>query len=495
MMNNDFLKPALILVLAAILTGLVAWIIPAYHNDFFPIRKMLWFSALLEPAKKDSVYTLPKPHPYQQPALRPFLEKLSAMPTVAGKRGLISSVHDSLSSVASPKTLRIAYYSDSIIEGDLITAPLRHALQETYGGHGVGMMPITSIVSGFRQTIRHSFSKNWESISFMDIDSNHISLGITGYTFIPRPYYLEEKAIDPHAADSLFLADSLFFETDEAGSAGESDSLTRYYVDEDPWVEYRAVNIAGGADSFRKIRLFYSHASDSSYVRIIHDAQEPIVMNLTSSDSLQVLDISPSSPTKRLRLEFCKDDPIHVYGVSFDDSEGVYVDNFPIRGYSGLYFQRIHSQLLRDFVQALDYDLIVLQYGGNITHPDNTDYRGYTSALIRTIKHIQAAAGDVPILIVSMHDRAVKMGSRFQSSPDIPLLIAAQREAAEKTNVAFWNVYTAMGGENSMLDFVNHNPPWAGKDYTHFTRRGAERIAELFLEFIQAESQAPLKEE
>jgi lysophospholipase L1-like esterase len=94
---------------------------------------------------------------------------------------------------------------------------------------------------------------------------------------------------------------------------------------------------------------------------------------------------------------------------------------------------------------------------------------------------------DVPILIASMHDRAVKAGTGFRTSPDIPLLVQTQSEIAQETDCAFWNVYEAMGGQNSMLGFVNQNPPLAGTDYTHFTRRGAERIATLFLDFLKEE--------
>ena len=36
--------------------------------------------------------------------------------------------------------------------------------------------------------------------------------------------------------------------------------------------------------------------------------------------------------------------------------------------------------------------------------------------------------------------------------------------------VPFWNVFGAMGGENSMVRFVELN--WASKDYTHLSFRG-----------------------
>jgi hypothetical protein len=38
-MNRDFIRPAAIFVIAAVFTGLVARILPEWHNDFFSLRK------------------------------------------------------------------------------------------------------------------------------------------------------------------------------------------------------------------------------------------------------------------------------------------------------------------------------------------------------------------------------------------------------------------------------------------------------------------------
>ena len=48
--------------------------------------------------------------------------------------------------------IRIAYFGDSMIEGDLLTQTLRKLLQKEFGGYGVGFLPIHSKVAGFRQT-------------------------------------------------------------------------------------------------------------------------------------------------------------------------------------------------------------------------------------------------------------------------------------------------------------------------------------------------------
>ena len=61
-------------------------------------------------------------------------------------------------------------------------------------------------------------------------------------------------------------------------------------------------------------------------------------------------------------------------------------------------------------------------------------------------------------------------------------LVAAQRNVAKQSGVAFWSTYEAMGGEGSMAKWVNKG--LAGGDLTHPTPRGAEVLGDLFYESI-----------
>lgn len=86
----------------------------------------------------------------------------------------------------APRPVRIAYFGDSFIEADILTADLREMLQQKYGGCGVGFVTITSMTSGFRPTVRHSFS-GWESHSVMDsVFFDRSKLGVSGHYFIPN---------------------------------------------------------------------------------------------------------------------------------------------------------------------------------------------------------------------------------------------------------------------------------------------------------------------
>src|SRR6185369_382029 len=64
------------------------------------------------------------------------------------------------------RPVRIAFFGDSFIEGDILCGPFRDTLQEIFGGSGVGYMPITSEVAKFRTSIQHEFNQ-WKTYSIV----------------------------------------------------------------------------------------------------------------------------------------------------------------------------------------------------------------------------------------------------------------------------------------------------------------------------------------
>ena len=51
-------------------------------------------------------------------------------------------------------------------------------------------------------------------------------------------------------------------------------------------------------------------------------------------------------------------------------------------------------------------------------------------------------------------------------------------------------MYQAMGGENTMPDWAQQDPPLASKDYIHFTVKGSKKIAELFYKTFSEDYEA-----
>lgn len=344
------------------------------------------------------------------------------------------------------KTVRIAYFGDSMIEGDLISQDLRELMQDTFGGTGVGFMPITSIVAGFRTSVSHSFSKNWTDHNLLEKDNGGHGPGITGHTFIP-PY------------------------------AGSVDSTGEGAA----WVSYTAASKRKHLDKFCNVRMFYSAPEGTHYVN----------MNQTryklENGSVQELLVKPSTPCQRVQASFSSSSPLDVYGFSLDSDSGVYVDNFSYRGNSGLTLTKMPYRVLSGLNKHLDYDLIILQYGPNVVNSKLKSYDWYEKGMITVVEHLKNAFPTASILIISTGDKGYRKNGTMGTDPAVPILIDAQRRTAEKTGSAFWNLFEAMGGEGSMIKWVQGDTVYANKDYTHFNHRGAKRIGQMLHNKLMSE--------
>ncbi len=82
-------------------------------------------------------------------------------------------------------------------------------------------------------------------------------------------------------------------------------------------------------------------------------------------------------------------------------------------------------------------------------------------------------------MLLGVSDRSHQEEGEFETMPAVLALLHTQRQIARKTGIPFWNTFGAMGGENSMVRYVENN--WASKDYTHLSFRGVREIATALL--------------
>ncbi|MDH6601238.1 hypothetical protein M2306_001932 [Myroides gitamensis] len=73
-------------------------------------------------------------------------------------------------------------------------------------------------------------------------------------------------------------------------------------------------------------------------------------------------------------------------------------------------------------------------------------------------------------------------------------LMRAQRKYAMESKTGFFNLYEAMGGKGSMVQWVEESPAKANKDYTHFNFRGAQTVSALIFKQLE-EGYAAYKKE
>ena len=195
--------------------------------------------------------------------------------------------------------------------------------------------------------------------------------------------------------------------------------------------------------------------------------------------SEHVQQIVINAPVHSISVTLNRTDGFTGYGIVLEDAGGVSVDNYSIRGNSGMALFETNSFVNQQIGQMLGYDLIVLQYGLNVMSPDVLKYDSYSKTFTRIIRYVQQCFPGASILVMGVGDRSTLRDGQFVTMPAVKGMIDAQRKAAEAAGVAFWNTFDAMGGENSMVNFVQKK--WAAQDHTHIRYPGGKYIAQRLL--------------
>ncbi len=334
------------------------------------------------------------------------------------------------------RPVRIAFFGDSFIEGDILSASFRDTLQSIFGGRGVGYVPMATEVAQFRTSIQHTF-KNWETFSIVGKKSEWSPLCTPGFCFIPL---------------------------------------------EDNEAEYRPAKKKKPIP-FKTIRVFYSNPLKATLDYTVNDSLT-YTTELKSSDVLEQTKLNKKN-IQSIKLRFNNYDSLKVYGLSFEEPTGVYVDNLAMRGNSGVGLYTISPEMNKQFNAFQNYKLIILQYGLNVvTENDTLGYDWYVDKMVRTVNRLKDNFPKSSILLISVSDRSSNQNGKFRTIPFIPMMRDAQREIAQECGIAFWDLFAAMGGENSMVKFVNAVPSLAAKDHTHLTFKGGNKLAKQLVKVI-----------
>ncbi|NNJ55935.1 MAG: hypothetical protein HKP14_07375 [Bacteroidia bacterium] len=171
-----------------------------------------------------------------------------------------------------------------------------------------------------------------------------------------------------------------------------------------------------------------------------------------------------------------------IYGLAVDGNTGVAVDNFAMRVSSAIGFDKMDKSIYHQQLNDLNVRCIILQYGINVVPTIRSDYGYYKNILVKQLNSIKSAYPGVSIIVIGPSDMSRNSGGKYISYNNIPLINNAMNQAAFETGCAFWDLYAAMGGENSMSAWVKKG--LAQKDYTHFSFKGAKYVGEMLFEAI-----------
>ena len=375
---------------------------------------------------------------------------ITAIEYPKGKSKLLFSFFRALKqSKNSGSKVRIMHYGDSQIEGDRMTSLIRRRLQSKFGGYGAGLVPVSQLYD-FSYAILQDNSDNWFRYTLYgnrDTSINHRRYGALASFCMFKPY------------DTAY-----------------TDTTTSH-----AWISFKkSPYSAPNTRSFSQCRIFYGQNKQPFLNEILINDELYDADLIPPASSLKELKWVFDQPQQNIKINFTGPSSPEIYGISLESNSGIIVDNIAMRGCSGTVFTLIDIETLKAMYAKLDVKLFILQFGGNVVPHITDDYTYYERWFSRQIKLLESVCPDASVIVIGVADMSVKEKDRYVTYPNLEKVRHALRNATFKSGAAYWDMYKAMGGKNSMPSWVFAKPPLATKDFVHFNPKGASIIAQMF---------------
>lgn len=334
------------------------------------------------------------------------------------------------------RTVRILHYGDSQIEMDHMTSRLRSYMQSTYGGGGPGMVPFRTITPTL--SVRQSTSGALTHLSSFGDSLVVRSSGNYG------PMMQSFRLDGGNATVTI---------------KGSTSNLVDDRVKKFSRVKVILNNRSNASVSFSNLRNGREQRHKSS------DQCGLMVSDFVLDSSTTAFNVAVSGVAD-------------IYCLLVDDGSGVAVDNIPMRGCSGQQFTLVGTGMLGEAYRLMDVGMVIMQFGGNSVPyiRDTKAITTYCRSIAKQIDHVKNCCPGAKVLFIGPSDMSHRHKGELQTYSILPQLIDSLAATATAHGAAYWSIYHAMGGWNSMPQWSNKG--FAGKDYIHFSQKGADMMGD-----------------
>jgi len=364
-----------------------------------------------------------------------------------------------LSTVSSRRQkLSILHYGDSQIEGDRMTSYIRNKIQLQFGGTGPGLIPATNVYNTF--TYKQSYSENFKRFTCFGGSS------------------LKSAKYGVMASASRFTPEY------EIDSTSNLDTLSV----ESGWIEFSpSASAYGRARQFNNVRMHYNSCLAPTKLNVYRDGALIHEEQLNTDGGQHSVLLTFTDTPAKLKYEFTGKVSPNVCGFSLEGDYGVQVSNIAMRGSSGTVWSRMNQGALRPMYSELSTELVIMQFGGNSVpfFKDSTGVENFASYFKGQINRVKSLNPGVMIIVIGPSDMSKLEEKIYSTYEYLPYCVEQMRKVTKASGGAFYNLYGAMGGKNSMPSWVEKG--LAGKDHIHFSNGGAKIASQKFYEAFIAE--------
>ena len=341
---------------------------------------------------------------------------------------------------------RVAHFGDSTIALDGITMTARELLQRRFGDSGHGFVLAARGFLPYRHfQIRHEAAGNWRIYDLTHLALSDGFYGLGG---------VQSRSTSGGTA---------WFATDEGDDA----------------------TVGTRVSSFQILHQRHPHGGELQYKV---DEGEWQTLNTESTETSDASErIAVEDGAHRLSLRTAGHGETRLYGVVMErEGPGVVYDSL---GVVGARAQRMMgfdpAHLSRQLAQR-ETNLVVIAFGGNDADDNRTEEDFF--AIFRDVAQlVHTARPEASCLLFAPLDQAERdERGRVATLPSVPVIVRAMRRAAIDQGCAFFDTWTAMGGEGAMGRWFRRSPRLSSGDFRHATPAGYRIIGGMFYRALLA---------
>ena len=327
--------------------------------------------------------------------------------------------------------IRIAVYGDSNLTMDYLTGQLRRSLQLEFGDAGHGFVAL---------------GRPWSHYKHMDV--RHGTKGnLTSYACSTTPVVGHVYGISGIAGESTGVGGRAWVGTvgDRSPIGQRASRFTVFYEKGD---KRGIFEIFANGERLEEVN---SHAAETSLgVEHFELPDGPHEIAVVATD-------------RRRRVRFLGLTMERAVEPSF------VIDSFGVGSMNTHAQHRQDPAINHEMLKARGYDLVIFATGANDVFSLDTTPK----ELGELIERHRVALPDAPIILFTPSDRG--RDTTFRQTLDV---VKQRHQLAKDNRVALWDLFEAMGGENSMGAFKKRG--FAIHDHIHMTEAGGAYLADRF---------------
>ncbi len=333
---------------------------------------------------------------------------------------------------------RIAHYGDSSIASDTITATARRLLQRRFGDAGHGFVLISRGYMHYNhKDVVHRSSRGWE---LHPIVQDTLRPGFYGY-----------GGVQVRGGGGEYVTVG----TVKEGEFGRNVSRFELF--------YQRFRGAGNLElkvDGKRHRVLETRGDR------IEDAWETIAV----PDGPHTLTVNARGATTRL------------FGIALErDKPGVVYDSLGLVGAMGDRLLNAEPEHMRGQINHRAPDLLVLGFGGNESGNKWLNIQQYEREMIQVVELMRAGRKDMSCMLFAPLDQAERDArGRVVTLPNVPKIAETQRRVAKAHGCAFFDAFSAMGGNGAMAKWLKARPKLATSDMRHATPAGYDLIGTMY---------------